>query len=94
MKFFLQVIITKSDRKTFMNVLKNLLHMQEWSRGGGGMKREDTNVLIINGRRIFLNGKEVKMVKNIETTTKSDSPLSIVRITFKTDLRLNNPNND
>ncbi|MGX5165558.1 hypothetical protein [Limosilactobacillus reuteri] len=58
------------------------------------MKREDTNNLIINGRRIFLNGKEVKMVKNVETITKSDSPLSTVRITFKTDLRLNNPNND
>ncbi|MCH5385030.1 hypothetical protein ACXGSF_06785 [Limosilactobacillus mucosae] len=58
------------------------------------MKQEDTNNLIINGRRIFLNGKEVKMVKNVETITKSDSPLSTVRITFKTDLRLNNPNND
>ena len=58
------------------------------------MKQEDINNLIINGRRIFLNGKEVKMVKNVETITKSDSPLSTVRITFKTDLRLNNPNND
>ncbi len=58
------------------------------------MKQKDTNNLIINGRRIFLNGKEVKMVKNVETITKSDSPLSTVRITFKTDLRLNNPNND
>lgn len=58
------------------------------------MKQEDTNNLIINGRRIFLNGKEVKMVKNVETITKSDSPLSTARITFKTDLRLNNPNND
>lgn len=58
------------------------------------MKQKDTNNLIINGRRIFLNGKEVKMVKNVETITKSDSPLSTVRITFKTDLQLNNPNND
>lgn len=58
------------------------------------MKQKDTNNLIINGRRIFLNGKEVKMVKNVETITKSDSPLSTVRITFKTDLRINNPNND
>lgn len=58
------------------------------------MKQEDTNNLIINGRKLYLNGKEVKMVKNIETITKSDSPLSTVRITFKTDLQLNNPNND
>lgn len=34
MKFFLQVIITKSDRKAFMNVLKNSLPMQGWSKGG------------------------------------------------------------
>jgi len=58
------------------------------------MKQEDTNNLIINGQKVYLNGKEVKMVKNVETITKSDSPLSTVRITFKTDLRLNNPNND
>lgn len=58
------------------------------------MKQEDTNNLIINGRKVYLNGKEVKMVKNVETITKSDSPLSTVRITFKADLRLNNPNND
>ena len=58
------------------------------------MKQEDTNNLIINGRKLYLNGKEVKMVKNIETITESDSPLSTVQITFKTDLRLNNPNND
>lgn len=58
------------------------------------MKQEDTNNLIINGRKLYLNGKEVKMVKNIETITESDSPLSTVRITFKTDLRLNSPNND
>lgn len=58
------------------------------------MEDSVTNQLVINGRRIFLNGKEVKMVKNLETITKSDSPLSTVRITFKTDLRLNSPNND
>jgi hypothetical protein len=58
------------------------------------MKQKDTNNLIINGRKVYLNGKEVKMVKNVETITKSDSPLSAVRITFKTDLRINNPNND
>ena len=58
------------------------------------MKQEDTNNLIINGRKVYLNGKEVKMVKNVETITKSDSPLSTVQITFKADLRLNNPNND
>lgn len=58
------------------------------------MKQEDTNNLIINGRKVYLNGKEVKMVENVETITKSDSPLSTVRITFKTDLRINNPNND
>lgn len=58
------------------------------------MKQEDTNNLIINGRKVYLNGKEVKMVKNVETITKSDSPLSTVRITLKTDLRINNPNND
>jgi hypothetical protein len=57
-----------------------------------GMEDSVTNQLVINGRRIFLNGKEVKMVKNLETITKSDSPLSTVRITFKTDLRLNSPN--
>mgnify|MGYP000292402775 CR=1 FL=1 len=56
------------------------------------MEDSVTNQLVINGRRIFLNGKEVKMVKNLETITKSDSPLSTVRITFKTDLRLNSPN--
>lgn len=27
------------------------------------MKQEDTNNLIINGRKLYLNGKEVKMVK-------------------------------
>ncbi|WP_323074747.1 hypothetical protein [Limosilactobacillus reuteri] len=58
------------------------------------MKQEDTNNLIINGQKVYLNGKEVKMVKNVETITKSDSPLSTVRITFKTDLRINNPNSD
>ena len=58
------------------------------------MKPEDTNNLIISGRKIYLNGKEVKMVKAVELQTKSDSPLSTVRITFKTDLQLNNPNND
>lgn len=56
------------------------------------MEDSVTNQLVTNGRRIFLNGKEVKMVKNLETITKSDSPLSTVRITFKTDLRLNSPN--
>lgn len=58
------------------------------------MEDSVTNQLVINGRRIFLNGKEVKMVKSLETIIKSDSPLSTVRITFKTDLRLNSPNND
>lgn len=28
------------------------------------MKQKDTNNLIINGRRIFLNGKEVKEATN------------------------------
>ena len=36
------------------------------------MKQEDTNNLIINGRKLYLNGKEVKMVKNIETIKESD----------------------